>query len=74
MPDLSEQPTEQLVARERELFSLVNRAGAAKADVLEYHAIEDELGSRDDHDPVAGAIACRFGDADDETLAQQEWP
>lgn len=74
MPDPTTMTSEQLVVRERELFPLVNRAGAAKADVLEYHAVEDELATRDDHDPMAGVFWCGRPDDSVEFEAQQVWP
>lgn len=72
--DLTTADTEALLARERELFPLVNRAGAAKQDITEYHAIEDELAGREDHDPAATMYSCHLGSIEEEIEAQQYEP
>lgn len=47
-------------ARMDELRPRVMRAGAARQDVLEYQALEDELDARGG-DRLAGAIVCQLG-------------
>lgn len=51
--------TDQIHARMNELWPLIQRAGAARSDVLEYQALEDELDARG-HDRLAGAIVCQL--------------